>query len=226
MTYRVFFCLAIFLLMPGCAMLPYKDTFDCPQQERGQCVSVSTAHRLSSGTEGHSEALIARDLEAALIKFQTAVNSGVEKDIAERQKELVKLLAPVQSEEFAAALKQYREAVKIQDKQAVASAEAKLKALHASAVAAISQSRIDAEIARTELRQEFLGRYAAGQKAPAVRTPPVIMETYIMPYQTEFGTLVGEGTIWVTVEEAEWVWPDTASSSDAGTVGGVQGAGR
>lgn len=226
MTCRIILCLSVFLLMPGCAMLPYKDTFDCPQQERGRCVSVSEAHRLSNGTEQHPDALVARDLELALEKFQAAVNSGVDGDIAARQKDLVKLITPAQSEEFEAALSQYRKAVKLQGKDAVASAEAKLKSLHAAAITVISQSRINAEIARTELRQEFLGRYAHGQKAPAVRTPPVIMETHILPFQTEFGTLAGERSIWITVEEAEWVWPDSVGSPDSGNVGSVQGAGR
>ncbi len=226
MTCKILLCLSAFLILPGCAMLPYKETFDCPQQERGRCVSVNEAHRLSGDAEQRPETAIAREWELALEKFQTAVDSGVEDDIAARQKDLVALFTPARSEEFEAALGQYRKAASLKDHDAVASAEAKLKSLHAAAVTAVSQSRIDAEVARTELRQELLGNYARGQKAPAVRTPPVIMETHILPFQTQFGTLAGERTIWVTVEEAEWVWPDSAASPDSGKVGGVQGAGK
>jgi hypothetical protein len=226
MTCRILLCLSVFLILPGCAMLPYKDTFDCPQQERGRCVSVNEAHRLSGDAEQRPATVIARELELALEKFQAAVQSGVEDDIAARHKDLVALFTPAQSEEFEAALGQYRKAARLKDKNAVASAEAALKSLHTSALTAAGQSRIDAEIAGTELRQELLGSYARGKKAPAVKTPPVIMETHILPFQTDFGTLAGERTIWVTVEEAEWVWPDSAASPDSGKVGGVQGAGR
>ena len=33
--------------LTGCAVMPYKDTFDCPQQANGRCVSVSQAHELA-----------------------------------------------------------------------------------------------------------------------------------------------------------------------------------
>ena len=95
-----------------------------------------------------------------------------------------------------------------------------IRSLHALAVAdARDSALLEADLRGEDIRREYLGQYAQGQKAPAVRTPPVIMETYILPYQTEFGTLAGERTLWITVEDAEWVWPDRAASKARNEIG-------
>lgn len=33
--------------LTGCAVMPYKDVFECPQQENGRCVSVTQAHEFA-----------------------------------------------------------------------------------------------------------------------------------------------------------------------------------
>ena len=58
-------------------------------------------------------------------------------------------------------------------------------------------------------------------KDTAVRTSPVIMETVILPYQTWFGTLAGERTLWVPVEDAKWVWPDQFDAKAHSEIGSI-----
>ena len=52
-------------------------------------------------------------------------------------------------------------------------------------------------------------------------TSPVIMETVILPYQTWFGTLAGERTLWVPVEDAKWVWPDQFDAKAHSEIGSI-----
>ena len=140
--------------LTGCAVMPYTDTFDCPQRENGQCVSVTQAHELA-------------------VKGPVA-------EVLPKEGENPKQESPAPDPAPAAA---------------------------------------DSE--QNTLRHELLTEYVKGNKAPAVRSPGVIMETVIMPYQTGFGTLAGERTLWIPVEDATWVWPDQFDGKDRPEIGAI-----
>lgn len=84
-----------------------------------------------------------------------------------------------------------------------------------------AQASTEADREQSALRLELLTEYVKGNKAPAVRTSPVIMETVILPYQTWFGTLAGERTLWVPVEDAKWVWPDQFDAKAHSEIGSI-----
>ncbi len=225
MNCKTLLLLALVGLLPGCATFPWNDTFECPQMERGQCVSVDTAHRLSRGgpMTKKQAAEYSRELDSAITSYQAAVRTGTPEEVKKRQDALLAIIIPSHSEDFNQALNEFQSAVKSGKQEAVLGAEQRLRALYESVLDQVNRSQIDYEIQRNEIRQEYLGRYAQGQKAPAIRTPPVIMETHILPYQTESGTLAGERTLWIPVEEPTWVWTDSfpgANGNDVGTVTG------
>jgi hypothetical protein len=213
----------------GCAkMLPYGDTYDCPQMEKGQCVSVEAAHAhaLSGTTPGFGNSVHAPASQEALgdviEKYRKAVVKGKTDEIEQRQKELLLIISPGQAGEFAWALDQFREAVKTRELNKASEAERLLREIHARAVAnARDTARLEYNISSEATRQEFLGRYAAGQKTPAVLMSPVIMETHILPYQTEFNTLAGERTMWIPVEPSRWTWPDKFNGGKGEAIGGT-----
>lgn len=145
---------SVMTCLTGCAVMPYKDTFECPQQDNGQCVSVTQAHELAI----KGDAPVATPLQTT--------GEGSQENPAP---------VPVPA----------------------------------------------ADLEQNALRLELLTEYVKGNKAPAVRTPPVIMETVIMPYQTGFGTLAGERTLWIPVEDATWVWPDQFDGKDSPEIGAI-----
>lgn len=230
MNYKTTFLLLVVLsLSSGCAaMMPYGDAYDCPQMEKGQCVSVESAHayaltgeRPSAGNKGQSSAS-QEALGPAIEKYRKAVVKGKAEDIEQRQKELLQLINPGQTDEFSQALEQYREAVKAREPGKVSAAEMQLHAIHSRAVAnARDTARLEYTISSEATRQEFLGKYAEGQRTPAILVPPVIMETHILPYQTEFNTLAGERTMWIPVEPSRWTWPDKFNGGKTEEIGGT-----
>lgn len=127
-------------LISGCSvMLPYNDSFDCPQMENGQCVSVVNA-------------------------YKDAVNAN-NKDI-------------------------------------------QLEPAH--------QEKVELDFKREDLRIELINKYIATEnKTQATRTPAIIMELLIMPYQTDFNSLASERTIWLTVQEETWIWTKNTNSNKA-----------
>jgi|GEM_PF-1937949 len=221
------FLLAVICMSSGCAkMLPYGDTYDCPQMEKGQCVSVESAHAyaLAGTTPGNGNSEGAPTSQAALgeaiEKYRKAVVKGKAADIEVRQKELLQIINPGQADEFAHALEQFREAVKARELNKISETERRLHEIHARTVAnARDTARLEYTISSEATRQEFLGKYAEGQKTPAVLVPPVIMETHILPYQTEFNTLAGERTMWIPVEPSRWTWPDKFSNGKGDEIG-------
>jgi hypothetical protein len=222
------FLLAVVCMSSGCAtMMPYGDTYDCPQTEKGQCVSVEKAHEYAlagtrPGYDNTGSTQASREaLGDAIEKYRKAVLQGKAEEIEQRQNELLRIINPVQANEFAQALDQFREAVKAREVNNISEAERRLHEIHSRAVAdARNSARLEYDITSEATRQEFLGRYAQGQKTPAVLMPPVIMETHILPYQTEFNTLAGERTLWIPVEPARWTWPDKFINSK-GEIGGT-----
>ena len=223
MNCKTLLLLAVVCILPGCATLPWTDTFECPQMERGQCVSVDTAHKMSKDIVMTKEqaAEYSRELNTAIMNYQTVVRTGTAEEVKKSQDSLLNIIIPSHSAEFNQALNKFQSAVKSGSKDAITEAEQRLRALYESVLEQVDRSRIDYEIQRNEIRQEYLGRYAQGQKAPAIRTPPVIMETHILPYQTESGTLAGERTLWIPVEEPTWVWTDRFPDTAGNTVGSV-----
>ena len=140
--------------LTGCAVMPYNDSFECPRQENGQCVSVTQAHELA-------------------IKGNPPVPAPKADDGSKKES------------------------------------------------TATGRVPTAADHEQNALRLELLTEYVKGNKTPAVRTPPVIMETIIMPYQTGFGTLAGERTLWIPVEDATWVWPDQFDGKDHSQIGAI-----
>lgn len=222
MNYKTkFILLAALCLSSGCAkMMPYGDTYDCPQMEKGQCVSVESAHAYAlTGTHPNSEngggqfPASQEALGTAIEKYRKAVVKGKAEDIKQSQKELLQLINPGQTGEFTQALEQFKEAVKTREAGRVSEAEMRLREIHSRAVInARDTARLEYNISSEATRQEFLGKYADGQRTPAVLMPPVIMETHILPYQTEFNTLAGERTLWIPVEPSRWTWPEKFNS--------------
>jgi hypothetical protein len=221
--------LAVICMSSGCAaMMPYGDTYDCPQTEKGQCISVEKAHEyaLAGITPGYgntgSEPASREELGDAIEGYRKAVLKGKVEEIEERQNELLRIINPVQANEFAQALDQFKEAVKAGEATKIFEAERRLHEIHTRAVAdARDRARLEHNISGETMRQEFLGRYAQGRKTPAVLMPPVIMETHILPYQTEFNTLAGERTLWIPVEPARWTWPDKFNGGRSEEIGGT-----
>lgn len=153
---RALLTASVMTCLTGCAVMPYKDTFECPQQENGQCVSVTQAHELAIQGDAPTAA------------------------------------SPGNAGEYPAP-------------------ENPAPASRPTA----------ADLEQNALRLELLTEYVKGNKAPAVRTSPVIMETVILPYQTWFGTLAGERTLWVPVEDAKWVWPDQFDAKAHSEIGSI-----
>lgn len=223
---KLLLVLAVFTLSGCASMLPYGDTYDCPQMEKGQCVSVEAAHDYA--ITGHYPGTVAgapspandAALAEAIENYKKAVLKGKTEEIDRRQKGLMQIVTPGQASEFSEALEEYKKAIKSSEKKKIAEAEEKLYDIHARAVAAARDSaRLEHSISSEATRQEYLGRYAQGQKTEAVLMPPVVMEVYILPYQTEFNTLAGERTMWVTVEPARWTWPDKFSGGKGTQIG-------
>ncbi len=220
--------LAVLCCTSGCAsMLPYGDKYDCPQMEKGQCVPVEAAYTYavtgnSSQLGGAAVVSPGPDpaLAEAIEQYRKAVVKGKPEDIEKRQKELLGIISPGQAGEFSTALDLFKKAVKSKDAGKIAEAEKRLHAIHEQALAAARDSvRLENSITGETARQELLGKYAQGQKSQAVLMPPVVMELYILPYQTEFNTLAGERTMWVTVEPARWVWPDKFTGAQGEEIG-------
>lgn len=228
MTFKIkLLLLAALCMSSGCAkMLPYGDTYACPQMEKGQCVSVEAAHAHAlggtvPGTGNPGSATASQvALGDAIEKYRKAVVKGKAVEIEQRQNELLQIINPGQVNEFAQALEQFREAVKAREINKTSQAERRLHEIHARAVAnARDTARLEYNISSEATRQEFLGKYAQGQRTPAVLVPPVIMETHILPYQTEFNTLAGERTMWIPVEPSRWTWPDTFNGGKGEEIG-------
>jgi hypothetical protein len=221
------FLLVLICMSSGCAkMMPYGDTYDCPQTEKGQCVSVEAAYEyaLVGATPGSGNAeSVSASREAlgdAIEKYRKAVVKGEAAEIEQRQNELLRIVNPGQANEFGQALEQFKEAVKASKPNKISEAEQHLHEIHARAVAnAKDTARLEYNITSEATRQEFLGRYAQGQKTQAVLLPPVIMETHILPYQTAFNTLAGERTMWIPVEPSRWTWPDKFNSGKGEEIG-------
>jgi hypothetical protein len=220
----------------GCAaMLPYGDVYDCPQMEKGRCVSVESAHAhaltgaipgdattSATGVGIRSGANSGEALGEAIEKYRKAVVTGKADAIELSRNELLLLIGPGQADEFTEALERFKKAVRSRAPGKAAEAEKKLREIHERAVAhARDGARLEYGVSNAATRQEFLGKYAQGQRTPAVLMPPVIMETHILPYQTEFNTLAGERTMWIPVEPARWTWPDKFNGGHAGEVGGT-----
>lgn len=230
MNYKIkLLLMAALCLSSGCAkMMPYGDTYDCPQMEKGQCASVESAHAyaLTVSHQGSSQAgqipASQGALGTAIEKYRKAVVKGKAEDIEQRQNELLQLINPGQTGEFTQALEQFKEAVKARKAGKVSEAETRLHEIHAKAVAnARYTARLEYNISSEATRQEFLGRYAEGQRTQAILVPPVIMETHILPYQTEFNTLAGERTMWIPVEPSRWTWPDRFNGGETEEIGGT-----
>lgn len=112
MTYslRILFIAAV-CLTSGCAMLPYKDTFDCPQMEVGMCVSVSDAHTYALGagkggasgsvSGGRAGAASEPALSGAVENYKKAVIRGKAEEIEKRREELLRMVEPAKAGGFA-----------------------------------------------------------------------------------------------------------------------------
>jgi hypothetical protein len=120
MTFKIeLVLLAVICMSSGCAkMLPYSDTYACPQMENGQCVSVEAAYEYASvgATPGSGNAESVPDsreaLGDAIEKYRKAVLKDEAEAIEQRQNELLRIINPGQANEFAQALEQFKEAVK------------------------------------------------------------------------------------------------------------------
>jgi hypothetical protein len=219
--------LAVACMSSGCAsMLPYGDSYDCPQMEKGQCVSVESAHAYAltgsmPGSGSGVSAAASRDaLGDAIEKYRKSVVKGNAEDIELSREELLRLIGPDQADAFAEALERFKKAVKAGEPGKVSDAEKTLREIHERAVVhARDSARLEYAVAGEAIRREFLGKYAQGQRTPAVLMPPVIMETHILPYQTEFNTLAGERTMWIPVEPARWTWPDKFNGGKVDEIG-------
>lgn len=78
------------------------------------------------------------------------------------------------------------------------------------------------DIQRETLKMDMMSRYAAGMKTGAVLTPPLVMEVFIMPFQTTRGVLASERTLWIQVEDASWVWNQQGEPADSIRIGETQ----
>lgn len=228
MTCKIKLLMLVMLCMSsGCAtMMPYGDSYDCPQMEKGQCVSVEAAHAHALGESAYgsggsvSAAASQEALGDAIDNYKKAVVKENPEDIEMRQKELLRIISPGQADEFAEALERFKAAIKAKEPGKVTDAEKRLHDIHDRAVAiARDSAMLEYNISSEATRQEFLGKYADGQRTPAVLMPPVIMETHILPYQTDFNTLAGERTLWIPVEPSRWTWPDKFNSGRGEEIG-------
>lgn len=231
MNYKItLLLLGMLCLTNGCAtMMPYGDSYDCPQMEKGQCVSVDAAHEYAvsgtppAGVSSKSAAAVSDPaLSDAIEKYRKAVLKGKAAEIERSQKELFQIITPGQLNEFADALEQFKIALKSKESRKISEAESRLHEIHARAVTHARESvRLEYAVSGEATRQEFLGKYAQGQRTPAILVPPVIMETHILPYQTEFDTLAGERTMWIPVEPSRWTWPDKFNAGKGDAIGGT-----
>lgn len=201
------------MLLGGCAAMPYNEDFACPQMENGQCISVENAYETSLGNASASQASPLSSGE------QERVASAVVSDASHTENGTEML----DDESFNKALQQYQRAVRSQSKEGIAEAKAQLQTLYSSSVEIGRHAeRLEAIVTEEKTRLGFLGAYALGQRSPGVRKPATLMETYILPYQTHTGALAGERTLWIPVEEATWVWPDSFGDNKGSTLGDVK----
>ncbi len=110
----LFLLAVIGCMTSGCAtMMPYGDAYDCPQMEKGRCVSVESAHThaLTGAMPGDERAKTAvtavnsgEALGEAIEKYRKAVVKGKADAIELSRNELLRLVSPGQADELIEAL--------------------------------------------------------------------------------------------------------------------------
>ncbi len=219
--------LIVCLTLTGCAstMLPYSDTFECPQADQGRCVNVSTAHSeaLKDDPQSHTSAATPttpgkKQIENALEVYHLALETDNDGAITMRGKALLHIQKELNAPDADRMLATLAEAKNVSvQKRLFRKAEENLKAVLAS----WPDEQVDpltglVEPVLAEAKPDSSGSAAeppayGGQ--PATRNAPRIMELYIAPYQTGFNAMAGGRTMWLVLEDASWSWSEKFNRS-------------
>ena len=185
----------------GCArtMGVYGTEYACPQNEKGECVSVENAHAAAVA-------------EKPWEKGKAQIISEYKPDPVEEEEFLIKEVG-----NFQALLLEYDKCVRKKGVTSCTAEKAKLTEYYRAA-----EDRGRAKEIHGVAMQERVTKLAAmeaivsgGSNTVPVRQPDTIMELHIMPYRTSFGALASERVIWVVVQEGEWTWATSEGKRSA-----------
>lgn len=190
---KVLRALGVFSLVAalgGCAGMAsvYDSDFSCPNSEKGMCGSVETAHgRALDETKNKKNNSLGN------IRSETELEDDVS--------------TPIPDKDFDSVLKEMERCAKNGDSKCVAKKREQLAAIYQTAEdVGREREQFKLKASEQKLRLEALEQYVKASKNAPVRTGQRVMETVVLPYKSDFGALVGERTLWVVVEDGEWVW--------------------
>lgn len=210
----VLLCVLAFAALQGCAgkMLPYEDSFECPQADKGMCTNVAGAYKVALKEDPESSysqkaatgKTGKREMENALEAYQLAVQSGNDDAIILRGQPLLKLLAEQEAPSATKTANDYADTSNVGTKKRILARTAKtLEALIASdnsaAVPAydpyLGLPTDDVPLTPVSGQPALQGQTAAPQ-------PPLgSVELYVAPYDTGFGAQAGGRTLFISEEK-------------------------
>lgn len=180
--------------LTGCStIMPYESEFSCPNADKGKCVSVYEAQRHAVETSRSSQ----DDIESGLI-ISDPMASAVQ---SESLDELVDKLEACSERGQSNCAKETRKEInkKIKEIKGEGNKRENKKSLQTQ------------EMARIDALRDMVRK---GETDTPVRTPAIMMELYIAPYETKDGVLAGARNMWFVVREAQWVFGDPLEIKD------------
>lgn len=220
----VLLCVLAFAALQGCAgkMLPYEDSFECPQADKGMCTNVAGAYKVALKEDPESayaqKAAIGKagkkEMEHALEAYQLAVQSGNDDAIILRGQPLLKLLAEQEAPSATKTANDYAESSNVGTKKRILARAAKtLEALLASDnSAAVPAYNPYLGLPTDDVPLTPVSAQSAyqGQSAPP-QAPFGSVELYVAPYDTGFGAQAGGRTLFIS-EESTGATPSEGST--------------
>lgn len=194
-------------------MLPYNEDFDCPYEDKAMCEGVVDAY--DNAVNEKKDTILAKNakvniseeiLRQHLEEYKKALETGSTPFIESETRKFLALANG--SNELSQALSDYQSAIISKDKNLIDIAESKIQSFLRT------WKEDNSDIRRDNMQLEMLSKYAAGAYSNVVYLPPVVMETLIMPYQTDSGTLAAERILYVPVEESKWIWGKNSASAN------------
>lgn len=207
----VLLCVLAFAALQGCAgkMLPYEDSFECPQADKGMCTNVAGAYKVALKEDPESSysqkaatgKTGKREMENALEAYQLAVQSGNDDAIILRGQPLLKLLAEQEAPSATKTANDYADTSNVGTKKRILARTAKiLEALIASDnSAAVPAYDPYLGLPTDDVPLTPVSGQAAHQgQTAAQQTPLGSVELYVAPYNTGFGAQAGGKTLFIS----------------------------
>lgn len=239
-SYNILALLCVLALssLQGCAgkILPYDDTFECPQADKGQCTNVAGAYKIALKDDPESAysqkantgKAGKREMENLLEVYQLAVQSEDTDAVIMRGEPLLKILKEQEAPSATKLANEYADTSNLTTKKRILARASKT-------VAALLASNKEQEVAPYD---PYLGLPPLpsistngtivlpdgspsdvsasapspfGQGAPSA-PPANSVELYVAPYNTGFGAQAGGRTLFIS--EGVVVLTDSAAQSN------------